>query len=401
MKNHLPKLSEKILNLPESETLRISAIAKNMKAQGIDVVSLSAGEPDFPTPDHIKEAAIQAIKENFTKYTQNQGIPELINAIIEKFHRDNEIEYKPNEILVSSGAKHSIFNALQAICNPGDEVLILAPYWVSYPAMVALVGARPVILRTDISTNFKIGVEQLKEAITQKTKALIFNSPSNPTGTVYTESEIRKIAEVIYEKNVFVISDEIYEKIIYDEKHFSMASIKELKDLVITVNGVSKAYAMTGWRIGYMGANEEIVRLANKVQGQVTSNASSISQKAALAALTGTQEPVRKMVNEFKIRRDFLCSELRQIPDIEVFVPSGAFYVFPKVSAYYGRKYNGMEIKNSNDFCEFLLKEEKLAIIPGEAFGMDEYVRISYAASMEEIMKGIERFRSAIEKLSD
>lgn len=401
MKNHLPKLSEKILNLPESETLRISAIAKNMKAQGIDVVSLSAGEPDFPTPDHIKEAAIQAIKENFTKYTQNQGIPELINAIIEKFRRDNEIEYKPNEILVSSGAKHSIFNALQAICNPGDEVLILAPYWVSYPAMVALVGARPVILRTDISTNFKISVEQLKEAITQKTKALIFNSPSNPTGTVYTESEIRKIAEVIYEKNIFVISDEIYEKIIYDEKHFSMASIKELKDLVITVNGVSKAYAMTGWRIGYMGANEEIVRLANKVQGQVTSNASSISQKAALAALTGTQEPVRKMVNEFKIRRDFLCSELRQIPDIEVFVPSGAFYVFPKVSAYYGRKYNGVEIKNSNDFCEFLLKEEKLAIIPGEAFGMDEYVRISYAASMEEIMKGIERFRSAIEKLSD
>lgn len=398
---NLPKLSEKILNLPESETLRISAIAKNMKAQGIDVVSLSAGEPDFPTPEHIKEAAIQAIRENFTKYTQNQGIPELINAIIEKFRRDNNIEYKPSEILVSNGAKQSIFNALQAICNPGDEVLIIAPYWVSYPPMVALVGAKPVILKTDISTNFKITADQLRDAITPRTKALIFNTPSNPTGTVYTEDEIKKIAEVVYEKNIFVISDEIYEKIIYDGKHFSIASIKELRDLVITVNGVSKAYAMTGWRIGYMGANEEVVKLANKVQGQVTSNASSISQKAALAALTGTQEPVRKMVNEFKIRRDFLCSELKQIPGVEVFVPSGAFYVFPKVSAYYGRKYNGFEVKNSNDFCEFLLKEEKLAIVPGDAFGMDECVRISYAASMEEIMKGVERFRNAIEKLSD
>ncbi len=397
----MPKLSEKILNLPESETLRISAIAKNMKAQGVDVISLSAGEPDFPTPEHIKEAAIQAIKENFTKYTQNQGIPELINAIIEKFRRDNNIEYKPSEILVSSGAKHSIFNALQAICNSGDEVIIPSPYWVSYPPMVALAGAKPVILKTDIKTNFKITPEQLKEAVTEKTKALIFNSPSNPTGTVYTEDEIRKIAEVVYQKNIFVISDEIYEKIIYDEKHFSMASISELRDLVITVNGVSKAYAMTGWRIGYMGANEEIIKLANKVQGQVTSNASSISQKAALAALTGTQEPVRRMVNEFKIRRDFLCSELKQIPGIELFVPSGAFYVFPKVSAYYGRKYNGFEIKNSNDFCEFLLKEEKLAIVPGDAFGMDECVRISYAASMEELMKGVERFRRAIEKLSD
>ncbi|CUS82402.1 aspartate aminotransferase [Candidatus Kryptonium thompsonii] len=397
----MPKLSEKILNLAESETLRISALAKNMKAQGIDVVSLSAGEPDFPTPEHVKEAAIQAIKENFTKYTQNQGIPELINAIIEKFRRDNNIEYKPTEILVSNGAKHSIFNALQAICNPGDEVIIPAPYWVSYPSMVALVDAKPVILKTDIRSSFKITPEQLKETITEKTKALIFNSPSNPTGTVYTEDEIRKIAEVVYEKNIFVISDEIYEKIIYEGKHFSMASIKELKNLVITINGVSKAYAMTGWRIGYLGASEEIVKLANKVQGQMTSNASSISQKAALAALTGPQEPVRKMVNEFKIRRDFLCSELKQIPGIEVFVPSGAFYVFPKVSAYYGRSYNGMVIKNSNDFCEFLLKEEKLAIIPGDAFGMDEYVRISYAASMEELMKGVERFRRAIEKLSD
>jgi len=397
----MPKLSEKILNLAESETLRISALAKNMKAQGIDVVSLSAGEPDFPTPEHVKEAAIQAIKENFTKYTQNQGIPELINTIIEKFRRDNNIEYKPTEILVSNGAKHSIFNALQAICNPGDEVIIPAPYWVSYPSMVALVDAKPVILKTDIRSSFKITPEQLKETITEKTKALIFNSPSNPTGTVYTEDEIRKIAEVVYEKNIFVISDEIYEKIIYEGKHFSMASIKELKNLVITINGVSKAYAMTGWRIGYLGASEEIVKLANKVQGQMTSNASSISQKAALAALTGPQEPVRKMVNEFKIRRDFLCSELKQIPGIEVFVPSGAFYVFPKVSAYYGRSYNGMVIKNSNDFCEFLLKEEKLAIIPGDAFGMDEYVRISYAASMEELMKGVERFRRAIEKLSD
>ncbi len=397
----MPKLSEKILNLAESETLRISALAKNMKAQGIDVVSLSAGEPDFPTPEHIKEAAIQAIKENFTKYTQNQGIPELINAIIEKFQRDNNIEYKPSEILVSNGAKHSIFNALQAICNPNDEVIIPAPYWVSYPPMVMLADAKPVILRTDIRSNFKITPDQLKKAITEKTKALIFNSPSNPTGAVYTEDEIRKIAEVVYEKNIFVISDEIYEKIIYGERHFSMASIKEVRDLVITVNGVSKAYAMTGWRIGYLGANEEIVKLANRVQGQMTSNASSISQKAALAALTGPQEPVRKMVNEFRIRRDFLCSELQQIPGIEVFVPSGAFYVFPKVSAYYGKSYNGMVIKNSNDFCEFLLKEEKLAIVPGDAFGMDEYVRISYAASMEELMKGVERFRRAIEKLGD
>ena len=393
------KLSKKLENVSESETLRIFALAKKMKAEGNDVVTLSAGEPDFPTPEHIKKAAIDAINNNFTKYTQNHGIPELIKAIIDKFKNENNIEYSESEILVSCGAKHSIFNALQAICNPGDEVIIPAPYWVSYPAMVSLVDAKPVVIEVDIDDGFKLKPEKLKEAITNKTKAFIFNSPCNPTGVVYTEDEIRKLAEVVYEAGIYVISDEIYEKIIYNGRHFSMASIPEVKEQVVTVNGVSKAYSMTGWRIGYSGANEKITKLARKFQSQVTSNASSISQMAALAALTGSQEPVRRMVDEFRKRRDFLCGELSKIPGVSFQHPDGAFYVFLDVREYLGKKFKGEVIDSTAKLCEFLLFEEKLALVPGSAFGIEGYVRISYAASMSEIEKGVERLVSGLKKL--
>ena len=373
-------------------TLALSALAKKLKAEGVDVVTLTAGEPDFPTPFHIKQAAIQAIEDNFTRYTVNAGIPELRKAIADKFRIENNISFDPSQILVSNGAKHSIYNTLKAICNNGDEVIIPAPYWVSYPEMVKLVGAVPVFIQTTEASDFKMTPAQLKRAITKKTKALLFCSPSNPTGTVYSRKEIEALAEVVAKADLYVLSDEIYEKVIYDgAKHFSMGSIPAVKDHVVTINGVSKAFSMTGWRIGYLGGAKEIVSAAEKVQSQITSNASSISQHAALAALTGSHDELNAMTAEFVRRRDFIYAAITSIKGITCMKPKGAFYIFPNLSAFIGRKANGTTLKSGDDIAQFILDEEKVVVVPGSGFGAKNHVRISYACSMEELEKAAER----------
>lgn len=396
----MKSLSKKVAQAEASQTLALTALAKKLKADGIDVVSLTAGEPDFPTPRHIKDAAIRAIEENFTKYTVNAGIPELRTAIVEKLKRDNGVSVNASQILVSNGAKHSIFNALQAICNKGDEVIIPAPYWVSYPEMVKLVDGVPVILKTTEKTDFKITAAQLKKAITKKTKALILCSPSNPTGSVYTPDELKAIAAVVEKSGIYVIADEIYEKVIYDgAEHFSLGSIDAIKDLVITVNGVSKAYAMTGWRIGFLAATQSVVDAAEKVQSQVTSGPNSIAQKAAHAAFAGNDDEVKKMVTEFKRRRDYIHGALTAIPGITSTLPGGAFYLFPNVKAFYGKKYNGVTVKNSDDMAQFLIKEAQVVTVPGSGFGAPNNIRLSYACSMEELQKAAQRMKDALGKL--
>ena len=381
-------------------TMALSAVAKKLKAEGVDVVTLTAGEPDFPTPFHIKKAAISAIENNYTGYTINAGIQELRKAICDKFKHDNGISFDPSQILVSNGAKHSIYNAVRAICNKGDEVIIPAPYWVTYPEIVKLVDAVPVIITTSEENDFKMTPAQLKRAITKKTKALLFCSPSNPTGTVYSKEEIEELAKVTAKADLYVISDEIYEKVIYDgTKHFSMGSIPAVQDHVVTVNGVSKAFSMTGWRIGYLGAKKEIVGAAEKVQSQITSNASSISQHAALAALTGSNDEVDTMTAEFLRRRNFIYDAVTSIKGITCVNPKGAFYVFPNVSGYVGRKVNGKTLKSGDDIAQFLLDEEAVVVVPGSGFGSKNHVRISYACSMEELEKAAERMRRGFKKL--
>ncbi len=381
-------------------TLALSALAKKLKTEGVDVVTLTAGEPDFPTPFHIKQAAIQAIEDNHTRYTVNAGIPELRKAIAEKFRKENKLSFDPSQILVSNGAKHSIYNTLKAICNKGDEVIIPAPYWVTYPEMVRLVDATPVFIQTTEANDFKMTPAQLKRVITKKTKALLFCSPCNPTGTVYTQEEIEELAKVVAKADLYVLSDEIYEKVIYDgTKHFSMGSIPAVKEHVITINGVSKAFSMTGWRIGYLGATKDIVTAAEKVQGQMTSNASSISQHAALAALTGSHDEVNSMNAEFLRRRNFIHGAITSIKGITCMKPQGAFYVFPNVSAFVGKKVNGTTLKSGDDIATFLLNEEKVVVVPGSGFGAKNHVRISYACSMEELEKAAERMRRGFARL--
>ncbi len=393
-------LSKKVANAEASQTLALTALAKKLKSEGVDVVSLTAGEPDFPTPRHIKDAAVKAIDENFTKYTINAGIPELRTAIVNKLKEDNNVLADASQILVSNGAKHSIFNALQAICNKNDEVIIPAPYWVSYPEMVKLVDAVPVILKTTEKTDFKISAAQLKKAVTKKTKALILCSPSNPTGSVYTPDELKEIAKVIQKSGIFVIADEIYEKVIYDGAvHFSLGSIPEIKDQVITVNGVSKAYSMTGWRIGFLAAAQPVVDAAEKVQSQVTSGPNSIAQKAATAAFAGSDDEVKKMTAEFKRRRDFIHAAMTAIPGITSTMPGGAFYLFPNVSAFYGKSYNGFKVKNSDDLAQFLIKEAQVVTVPGSGFGANNNIRLSYACSMQELEKAASRMKDALAKL--
>lgn len=398
----MKSLSLKVQRIEESQTLALTQLARQMQASGADVVSLTAGEPDFPTPPHVKMAAVQAIEENFTHYTANQGIPELIKAVIQKFDRDNNLQFDPSQILVSAGAKHSIFNALQALCNPGDEVVIPAPYWVSYPEMVRLVDAIPVVVHAGRDSGFKISARQLRQAVNSKTKALIFNSPSNPTGAVYSQGEIEELADVVKETGVYVISDEIYEKIIYDgAKHFSMGSIKQVKDQVITVNGVSKAFAMTGWRIGYLGGPKEIAQAAAKVQSQTTSNANSIAQRAAVSALSSPSHDVELMVAEFKRRRDFAVEHLAKIPGLGVDKPPGSFLLFPSVEDFAGKRVGGSVMKDDMDICRFLLQEEHLVLVPGTAFGGKHHVRLSYACSMKELEKGVERLTRGLKKLAE
>lgn len=381
--------------------MMLFARAKKMKAEGIDVVSLTAGEPDFPTPQIIKDAGIKAIQENFTKYTANQGIPELLKAVAEKFRRDNNLEFEASQILVSCGAKHSLYNALQAVCNRGDEVVIPAPYWVSYPEMTKLVDATPVIVKTSQDNQFKITPAQLKKAITKKTKAMIFCSPSNPTGAVYTEEEIIAIAQVVKSSGIYVISDEIYEKVIYDGlSHFSMGSIDAVRDQVITVNGVSKAYSMTGWRIGFLGARKDITEAAEKVQSQITSNANAIAQKAAYAALCNNLDgEVKAMVQEFDRRRHYLVSEFQKINGLQFIYPRGAFYVFANFGNFLNKSVNGTKIKTADELCEHLLTKHLVATVPGSGFGARDWVRMSYACSMADLQKATERLHRALGEL--
>lgn len=394
-------LSAKIRNIEESQTLALTAKAKRMKDSGVDVVSLTAGEPDFPTPRHIKEAAIKAIEGNFTKYTPSSGTPELLDAIVRKFSNENDLHFAKDQIVVSTGAKQSIYNALQAICNKGDEVVFFSPYWVSYPEMVKLADATPVVVPTHIDEKFKPDLRKLRQAINAKTKALIINSPNNPSGVVFTRSELEDIAEIVRETNIFVISDEIYEKVMYDgNKHFSIGSIKAIRDQVITVNGVSKAFSMTGWRIGYAGGPLAVMEAAGRVQSQVTSNANSIAQKATIAGLTGSITDILSMVDEFKRRRDFVYEKLSAISGVIVTNPGGAFYFLFDVSKFYGKKFNGLLIKNSADMGTYLLDHHHVASVPGVAFGDDRCLRISYACSMTELEKGTTRIKQGLEVLS-
>jgi len=396
------KLASRISTIKPSSTLAITAKANALKAEGRDVISFGAGEPDFDTPDHIKMAAVKAIEEGFTKYTPVDGIVELKDAIISKLGRDNQLTYDRSQIVVSCGAKHTLYNLTQVLFEDGDEVIIPSPYWVSYLDMVLLSGARPVILNTGEAQGFKILPEQLKAAITRNTKAIIMNSPSNPTGAVYTARELAALAEVVSGKEMLVISDDIYEKIIYDDRQFTnIASLsKELRDRTVVVNGVSKTYSMTGWRIGYAAGPEEIIKAMTKLQSQNTSNSTSISQWAAVEALNGNQESVPVMVEEFRRRRNVIVEKLNAIPGVTCALPHGAFYVFPDVSSLFGRSYQGRALSNSSDFTAYLLEAVNVAVIPGVDFGHDNHIRLSYATSLKNIEEGLKRINSAVKGLS-
>jgi len=395
-------LSNRAKSLKPSPTLAINAKAKAMQAQGIHVISFGAGEPDFDTPENIKRAAITAIEQGFTKYTPVGGIDELKDAIIHKFMRDNHLTFKRSEILVSCGGKHSFYNLAQALFDQGDEVIIPAPYWVSYPPMVSLAGGTPVIVDTGEEDDFKITPESLRRAITSKTKALVLNSPSNPTGSAYSKKALERIAEIAISHNFFVISDEIYEKVVYDGFEFtSIASLgEEIKKRTIVVHGVAKTYAMTGWRIGYTAGPEEIISAMNNIQSQSTSNPTSISQKASVEALTGPQDEVKTMVSAFAQRRNYIVDRLNEIHGVSCYKPVGAFYVFPNFSHYYGKAYQGKKIANSTALADYFLDVAKVAVVPGVEFGADPFERLSYATSMEDIREGIDRIEEALKKLS-
>ena len=392
-------LSERAKNIKPSPTLAMDAKAKAMKAAGFDVVNFGVGEPDFDTPENIKEAAIKAIRDGFTKYTPVGGIDALKDAVIGKFRKDNALEYAREEIIVSCGAKHSLYNIAQALYGPGDEVIIPSPYWVSYPDQVILNDAQPVIVKTYESDAFMLKPEALEAGITKKTKAIILNSPSNPTGLTYDRKALERVAEVVLRHNLYVISDEIYEKLVYDGvEHVSIASLgSEIKKRTLVVNGLSKSHAMTGWRVGFTAGPKEIIRAMTNIQSQSTSNPNSIAQKAAVEALTGPQDFVQTMRNEFDRRRRFLVSELNAIPGVSCIAPTGAFYAFPNISGVFG-KVDGKPVFSSSDLSLFLLEDAKVALVPGEAFGDDNCIRLSYATSMENLKKGVERIRNAVGK---
>lgn len=383
-------LSERVKKVGPSPTLAITAKAKKMKKEGIDVVGFGAGEPDFDTPQHIKDSAIDSINKGFTKYTPTTGIPELKEAITEKFKRDNRIEYLPEEIIVSCGAKHVLYNVLQVICNEGDNVIILSPYWVSYPEMVRLANAELVFVETKEEKDFIPDPEDIESAITPKTRAVIINSPNNPAGSVYPDEVLRAITEIAVKKDIFLISDEVYEKIIYDGlKHFSPAGIiPEAKAKTITVNAVSKTYSMTGWRIGYAGGPKDIISAMGRLQDHSTSNPASISQMAALAALRGPQDSLDKMVEEYARRRDFAVKKLREIDGVTFSVPKGAFYVMVNISKFLGKKY-----KSAEELAGALLDEASVAVVPCGGFGAPGYLRLSFPISEKEIEKGLDRIK--------
>ncbi|MDR2708616.1 MAG: pyridoxal phosphate-dependent aminotransferase [Elusimicrobiota bacterium] len=394
-------ISKRVRNIKPSPTLAIDAKAKLLKSQGVDIINFGPGEPDFDTPDHIKDAAIKAIRDGYTKYIPVGGSLELKEAIIEKFKRDNNLNYSADEIIVSCGAKHSIYNIIQSIADPGDEIIFCAPFWVSYPDMIILADAKPVIVNTKSENKFKVLPDDIRKAITKKTKALIINSPSNPTGATYCKKELAEIAQIALENNILIIADDIYEKFVYDGFTFtSIASIsKEVKDITIVVNGVSKGYAMTGWRIGYTAGPKEIISAMAKVQSQSTSNPTSISVKAAVSALSGTQEPVYKMRQEFQQRRNFIVDGLNAIEGIKCIKPEGAFYVFPSVKYFLGSEFNGKKIETDLDFANFLLEQAHVAVVGGTSFGASGYMRLSYATSINNISKGLERIAKAVKLL--
>jgi aspartate aminotransferase len=395
------KLADRVNKIQPSPTLAIDAKAKALKAQGVDIVGFGAGEPDFDTPANIKEAAKKAIDAGFTKYTPVGGTDELKDAIIAKMNRDHGLAYTREEISVACGAKHSLYNISQALIQEGDEVIIPAPYWVSYPDQVVLAGGTPVFIDTDESTEFKMTPEQLEKAVNKNTKALIINSPCNPTGSSYTVDELKAIGEVCLKHDFLIVSDDIYERLVYDGLKFANIPqvVPQLKARTILVNGVSKTYAMTGWRIGYACGPKELMGAMTKMQSQSTSNPTSIAQKAAVEALNGSQEAVAAMAVEFEKRRTYIVDRLNAIPGVSCFRSTGAFYVFPNFSGVYGKSFNGREITNSTEFAAYLLEEAKVALVPGVAFGADRYARLSYASSMENIRKGLDRIEEAIRNL--
>ena len=392
-------LSERVKNLATSQTLAMAAKARELRSEGKDVIGLSLGEPDFNIPDFIKKAAKDAIDQNFNSYTPVDGYTDLKNAIINKFKRDNNLIFSPSQIVVSTGAKQALYNIASVLINPGDEVILPCPYWVSYADIIKLKGGIPVEIKTDIENDFKMTGEQLKSAITNKTKMVWFSSPCNPSGSVYSSDELEEISTVLESfKNIFVVSDEIYEHINYKGGHISIGVFNKIKERTITVNGVSKAFAMTGWRIGYIGAPKWIARACNKVQGQVTSGANCIAQRAVITALNENPEKIKYMVDEFESRRNLILELLDNIIGFNCNVPDGAFYVFPDISFYFGKTINGFEINNASDMSMFLLEKALVATVTGDAFGNPNCIRISYAASKEQIIKAVDRIKAALEK---
>ena len=394
-------LSEKYSSVSPSSTLAIDSKFKEMKARGEDVVGFGAGEPDFDTPKHICDAAIKAINDGFTRYTPASGTVELKEAVVDKFKRDNGLDYEVADIVISNGAKHSLVNALGAILNPGDEVIIPTPCWVSYPEMVKINDGVPVLVKAEEEDNFIVTAEKIRNAVTNKTRAIIINTPSNPTGMVYSAEELKEIADLCVEKNIYVISDEIYEHLIYgDKKHVSIASFGEkIKNLTIIVNGVSKTYAMTGWRIGYTASPRAIAKVMSNVQSHATSNPNSIAQKAALAALTGPMDAAFAMREEFEKRRNYMVKRINSIENVSCLMPDGAFYVMMNISKLIGKSFDGHEIKGSDDFANLFLEKAKVAVVPCSGFDSDIHVRWSYATSMENIKEGLDRLEKFVSKI--
>lgn len=394
-------IATRIKTMLPSATLEMAQKSRELKQQGVDIISLSLGEPDFDTPDYIKEAGIRAIEKNYSKYPPVPGYMELREAIAHKLKRDNNLEYKPSQVVVSTGAKQSLANIFLSVLDPGDEVIIFAPYWVTYFEQVKLAEGVPVVIQSDISTDFKINVKELEEAITEKTKLVIFSSPCNPSGTVFTKEDLREIAQVIANyPEITIISDEIYELINFDGTHESIAQFPEVKEQTVIVNGVSKGFSMTGWRIGYIAAPQWLADACIKAQGQITSGTSTVSQMAALEAIANTPEKIRYMVDEFKERKELVVAGLNEIEGVECNNPQGAFYVFPDVSSYFGKSYQGKTIRNASELALFILEQGQVSVVTGEAFGSDTTIRISYASSKESLVEAIKRIKNSLALLN-
>ena len=393
-------LSDRVVNLAESATLKMSQMARDLRAQGKDVISLSIGEPDFDTPEFIRDAAKQALDDGFTHYTPVPGLMDLRKAICEKLERDNHLNFEPANIVVSNGAKQTIYNLCQALLDQGDEVVIFTPYWVSYIEIVRLAGGVPVLLSADVSEDYKVSPDELAKVITSKTKFVLFSSPSNPTGSVYTRAELKALADVLaLHEHVFVISDEIYEHIVFDGVHESIAQFENVRDRTIVVNGMSKGFAMTGWRLGYMAAPVVIAKACTKIQGQVTSGASAFGQKAACIALQKNPDFTKDMMRQFLSRREYMIGQLKEIDGMQLSVPEGAFYIFPDVSQFYGRSYEGKKINDSNELAESLLTNAHVAVVAGDAFGAPKCIRISYAASDDQLSEACRRLKVYFDRL--